>query len=196
MSVRACTWGARGRRRWLGLGVPLGASALAVIVIVGCMPTVQLGRDDRASSGASTDVGSSTQAGDASSTTAPSPTADASTAHPGATSTSPADGGPPGMDAATGMGPGDADGGASTDTAAGLCDPHASDSACVGCLREHCCAELELCTTQDSCNCFVGCLGDVPVDPAMCQASCRGSSGIAAVSMCLSMSCPGTCAPN
>ncbi len=40
----------------------------------------------------------------------------------------------------------------------GACQPTPSDSECVACAKQSCCAVLELCATDFGCGCGLGCL--------------------------------------
>jgi hypothetical protein len=172
------------------------AAAALTVALLGCLPTVQLGRDDDGSSGPSTGAQETGVGGLDMASTAP--------AGPDSSTTSQAGGAPvdtgmgTGVDPGTGMEPdpgGNTDA-TSSDTAATWCDSQETDNACLQCARQQCCAELDLCADQEPCSCFIDCLGvEMVPDADACLRQCGGSSGIAAVQACLAMACPGVCGP-
>lgn len=174
-------------------GLGLAAAGVLAAGMLGCFPTVRLGRDDGGSE-------TSTGAMDSGTSAALSSGLDlATTAQvdgPPDTSPEPGTGQGTGIDPDTGMGgpPGSTSDGGSPDTGTVQCEAEPTDNACLTCARESCCAELELCSDQAPCNCFVECLGvGAMPDVTTCQGRCGGSSGVAALEVCLAMACPGTC---
>lgn len=158
----------------------LGCIAAIAAVLLGCSPTVRVGSDLQGSSSA---TGATDGDGPGTSLVISSGGL-GSGGGSGGTTTSSVGG------TGTSSSGAPSDSGSGT-TASPVCEIEVGKGECLECAQQLCCDELTLCVVQEGCNCFLDCLA--VSTPQECQGVCDPSSGAAAMTVCLAMSCPGVC---